>query len=42
MSKKLSKAESLEQHKKALREKELKKKQKKQGGIPSSYSKNKK
>src|SRR4030066_2549736 len=42
MSKKSSKAETLEQHKKALREKELKKKQKKQGGIPSSYLKNKK
>jgi len=42
MLKKPSKAETLEQHKKALREKELKKKQKKQGGIPSSYLKNKK
>jgi hypothetical protein len=42
MSKKLSKAESVEQHKKALREKELKKKQKKKGGLPAIYSKNKK
>jgi hypothetical protein len=42
MSKKLSKAEGLEQHKKAMREKELKKKLKKQGGLPASYSKNKK
>jgi len=42
MPKKQSKAETLEQHKKAQREKELKKKQKKQGGLPSSYSKNKK
>jgi hypothetical protein len=42
MPKKMSKAETLEQHKKAQREKELKKKQKKQGGLPSSYSKNKK
>jgi hypothetical protein len=39
---KKSKVESLEQHKKALREKELKKKQKKQAGLPTSYSKNKK
>jgi hypothetical protein len=42
MAKKQSKAEMLEQHKKAQREKELKKKQKKQGGLPSSYSKNRK
>jgi hypothetical protein len=42
LSKKPSKAEILEQHKKELREKELKKKQKKQGGLPASYSKNKK
>jgi hypothetical protein len=42
LSKKLSKAEILEQHKKELREKEQKKKQKKQGGLPASYSKNKK
>jgi hypothetical protein len=42
MAKKLSKAEALEQHKKAEREKELKKKQKKQGGLPASYSKHKK
>jgi hypothetical protein len=42
LTKKLSKAETLEQHKKALRDKELKKKQKKQSGLPSSYSKNKK
>jgi hypothetical protein len=42
MAKKLSKSEALEQHKKALREKEQKKKQKKQGGLPSSYSKHKK
>jgi hypothetical protein len=42
MSKKPTKAEILEQHKKALREKELEKKQKKQGGLPASYSKHKK
>ncbi len=42
MSKKPSKAEALEQHKKALREKELKKKEKKQAGLPASYSKHKK
>jgi len=42
MSKKLSKAEGLEQHKKLQREKELKKKLKKQAGLPASYSKNKK
>lgn len=42
MSKKLSKAEGLEQHKKMMREKELKRKLKKQGGLPASYSKNKK
>jgi len=42
MSKKLSKAEGLEQHKKAMREKELKKKLKKQAGLPAGYSKNKK
>jgi len=41
LAKKLSKAEALEQHKKAEREKELKKKQKKQGGLPASYSKHK-
>ncbi len=39
---KVSKAETLEQHKKAQREKDLKKKQKKQVGLPSSYSKHKK
>ncbi len=42
MPKKPSKAETLEQHKKAQREKELKKKQKKQVGLPSDYSKHKK
>jgi len=42
LSKKLTKAEGLEQHKKAMREKELKKKLKKQGGLPASYKKNKK
>jgi hypothetical protein len=42
MPKKPSKAETLEQHKKAQREKELKKKQKKQAGLPSNYSKHKK
>jgi hypothetical protein len=42
MSKKQSKSETLEQHKKAQREKELKKKQKKQGGLPASYTNNKK
>jgi hypothetical protein len=42
LAKKLSKAEGLEQHKNAMREKELKKKLKKQGGLPASYSKNKK
>jgi hypothetical protein len=42
LTKKLSEAETREQHKKALREKELKKRQKKQGGLPASYSKNKK
>lgn len=39
---KASKAETLEQHKKAQRKKELKKKQKKQVGLPSDYSKHKK
>ncbi len=42
MSKKPSRAEALEQHKKAQREKELKKKQKKQGGLPADYKKHKK
>jgi len=42
LSKKLSKAEGLEQHKKSVREKALKKKLKKQGGLPASYGKNKK
>lgn len=42
MSKKLSKAEGLEQHKKILREKALKKKEKKKAGLPAGYSKNKK
>jgi hypothetical protein len=42
LTKKPSKAESLEQHKKAEREKELKKKQKKKGGLPANYLKNKK
>jgi len=37
-----SKAESLEQHRKLQREKELKKKHKKQAGLPADYSKNKK
>jgi hypothetical protein len=41
IAKKPSKAETLEQHKKALREKEQKKKQKKQAGLPASYSKHK-
>jgi hypothetical protein len=42
LSKKQSKAESLEQHKKLQREKDLKKKQKKQAGLPARHSKNKK
>jgi hypothetical protein len=42
MLKKNSKANTLEQPKKAQREKELKKKQKKQGGLPASYTNNKK
>jgi len=42
LSKKPTKAESLEQHKKALREKELKKKLKKNVGLPAKRLKNKK
>jgi len=42
LSKKLTKAEILEQHKKAQREKDLKKKQKKQAALPAKHSKNKK
>jgi len=42
LSKKLTKAESLEQHKKAQREKDLKKKQKKQVALPAKHSKNRK
>jgi hypothetical protein len=39
LSKKLTKAESLELHKKAQREKALKKKQKKQAGLPARFKK---
>ena len=42
MPKKSTKAESLEQHKKLQRERDLKKKQKKQAGLPARLSKNKK
>jgi hypothetical protein len=42
MPKKTTKAESLEQHKKLQRERELKKKLKKQAGLPADYSKHKK
>jgi len=42
LSKKQTKAEGLEQHKKLQREKDLKKKQKKQAGLPARLSKNKK
>jgi hypothetical protein len=42
MSRKEKKAAGLEQHKKLQREKELKRKQKKQAGLPAGYSKNKK
>jgi len=39
MTKKLSKAEGLEQHKKVQREKDQKKKLKKQAGLPSRFKK---
>jgi hypothetical protein len=42
LSKKLTKVERLEQHKKAQREKDLKKKQKKEAALPAKHSKNKK
>jgi len=42
LSKKQTKAEGLEQHKKLQREKDLKKKQKKQVALPAKHSKNRK
>lgn len=39
MTKKLSKAEILEQHKQLQREKDLKRKQKKQIGLPARFKK---
>ena len=42
MPKKPTKAEGLEQHKKLQREKDMKKKLKKQAGLPARHSKNKK